>query len=575
MEAIQVAQYESDASDEEIVGENYDTNGNERSSKKRKPKCWVNENTFDNAGEAEASIGNERSKHYTNYTENGKVVYYRCDKAKRRGSQCEARIYLLYHADSDKVTVYKTEVEHGNHHDKLRGVDRNKYGTYIISLGESEEWCKNNLNIPTDPNKPFVVSYKILYNDEVYEDDQDIEDDGENKFRIFISFICLLNIASTSSHIHANATHKLVWQGYPVLIVETTDLNKSFHPFGLATCSNGKTEDFEIIFNSIQIGMQVINKDLLKPTASISDAADAIKNGFRNVFNNEYNQIMCWAHMKRKVGHRICQINDKDIRKETMEDIEMLQLSNSVPVFILASTLFIKKWNMNNKQQNRSILDFLEYFDNEWFQSNDDDGTFRERHVLSRFLTITTNIINNWSVERDASSINAKIFATEPTISLQLWTSSYQWAKSIKDIICIENSDSKQYYIPARDLQSITQADLYKYKNRKLSNFNQFKKSFDICLPFQMSDNNKKSQLTSLYKTRRPKSYEIERTKENLSQKAAKSLRYDLKSFNKTNTIPKERFSQNTVALHFKVSLSELLDRMKDAEPSFVRYVGQ
>ncbi|CAF4355376.1 unnamed protein product, partial [Rotaria sordida] len=144
-----------------------------------------------------------------------------------------------------------------------------------------------NLNIPTDPNKPFVVSHKILYNDEVYEDDQDIEDDGENKFRIFISFICLLNIASTSSHIHGNATHKLVWQGYPVLIVETTDLNKSFHPFGLATCSNGKTEDFEIIFNSIQIGMQVINKDLLKPTASISDVADAIKNGFRNVFNNE------------------------------------------------------------------------------------------------------------------------------------------------------------------------------------------------------------------------------------------------------------------------------------------------
>ncbi|CAF1096253.1 unnamed protein product [Rotaria sordida] len=89
-----------------------------------------------------------------------------------------------------------------------------------------------------------------------------------------------------------------------------------------------------------------------------------------------------------------------------------------------------------------------------------------------------------------------------------------------------------------------------------------------------MSDNNKKSQLTSLYKTRRPKSYEIERTKENLSQKAAKSLRYDLKSFNKTNTIPKERFSQNTVALHFKVSLSELLDRMKDAEPSFVSFIN-
>ncbi|CAF1367410.1 unnamed protein product [Rotaria sordida] len=205
--------------------------------------------------------------------------------------------------------------------------------------------------------------------------------------------------------------------------------------------------------------MQVINKDLLRPTVLISDTADAIKNGFRNVFNNEYNQIMCWTHMKRKVKHCICQINDKDIRKEIMEDIEILQLFNSIPVFKLASTLFMKKWNMNNKQQNQSILDFLEYFDNEWLQSNNgwyegiqlyasstnsvieatnetikDDGTFRERHVLSRFLTIATNIINSWSVERDAFSINAKIFATETTLSLQLWTLSYQWAKPTKDI---------------------------------------------------------------------------------------------------------------------------------------------
>ena len=78
----------------------------------------------------------------------------------------------------------------------------------------------------------------------------------------------------------------MVWQGFPVLIVVTTDLNKVFHPFGLAICSNEKTKDFEFIFNSIQIGMGKLNKDLLKPTSLISDAADSIKNGFRNVFNN-------------------------------------------------------------------------------------------------------------------------------------------------------------------------------------------------------------------------------------------------------------------------------------------------
>ncbi|CAF3013387.1 unnamed protein product, partial [Rotaria sp. Silwood2] len=72
-----------------------------------------------------------------------------------------------------------------------------------------------------------------------------------------------------------------------------------------------------------------------------------------------------------------------------------------------------------------------------------DDGTFRERHFLSRLLTISSNIINNWSIERDPSLANARIFATEPKISLELWTSSYQWDTSTKDIICIPNDSSK------------------------------------------------------------------------------------------------------------------------------------
>ena len=74
----------------------------------------------------------------------------------------------------------------------------------------------------------------------------------------------------------------------------------------------------------------------------------------------------------------------------------------------------------------------------------------------------------------------------------------------------------------------------------------------------------------SLYPMRRPKSFDTDRSKENLSQKTAKSLRQEsyvaqLKSSSfdsestffrrpyKSNTSLKERFSQNTVTLHFKV----------------------
>ncbi|CAF4735169.1 unnamed protein product, partial [Rotaria magnacalcarata] len=78
-----------------------------------------------------------------------------------------------------------------------------------------------------------------------------------------------------------------------------------------------------------------------------------------------------------------------------------------------------------------------------------------------------SNIINNWSIQRDPSSTNAKRFTVEPTIYLNLWTSSYQWAKLTKDIICPQNDVSKKYYIPARNLEFISQAVLNKYINRK------------------------------------------------------------------------------------------------------------
>ena len=42
-------------------------------------------------------------------------------------------------------------------------------------------------------------------------------------------------------------------------------------------------------------------------------------------------------------------------------------------------------------------------------------------------------------------------------------------------MVWLPNDASKQYCIPARDLQSITYADLNKYINKKLTTFNQFK----------------------------------------------------------------------------------------------------
>ena len=551
MKAVQVVQYESDASDEEIIQNDCAKDETKEVRRKKKTKFWIKQATFNDAGEAEASINkNDWAKHYTNYTEDGRRVYYRCRKAKRRGPQCSSSISLLYHADSDKVTMYKTETDHDHNDDEVYGIDQNvkqcidelykdgivkpklivralqsrglkvptyaqlsnylvyykrkKHGSHTISLGELHQWCQDHSNVPLDENQAFVVSYRIVYDDE-YEDDEDVDDTDGRVFRLFLSSVRLLRIGSVASHICADATYKLVWQGFPVLVVGTTDLNKAFHPLGLAICSNEKMKDFEFIFNTLQVGMQKINRDALKPKALVCDAADSINNGFKRVFGDSFDRIMCWSHMKGKIESRVCRIDDRSIAKEMIEDIEMLQLCNSPSLFESATVLFMKKWKHNNKENNQSVLDFLQYFDDEWLHSNSgwyegiqlytpstnnaleatnrtikDDGTFLERHVLSRFLTTASDIVRNWSIDRDPSSTNAKQFASEPTITLELWTKSYQWAKLTKNITCIPDDSAKIYYIPARDLSSFSKADLDRYKKQKFTTFNQFKKSFDI-----------------------------------------------------------------------------------------------
>ncbi|CAF4020054.1 unnamed protein product, partial [Rotaria sp. Silwood1] len=54
MEGIQVGQYVSDLSDEEV----YKVSNEKPQKKKKRTKYWVKEAVFDNAGEAEASLGN-------------------------------------------------------------------------------------------------------------------------------------------------------------------------------------------------------------------------------------------------------------------------------------------------------------------------------------------------------------------------------------------------------------------------------------------------------------------------------------------------------------------------------------
>lgn len=59
-----------------------------------------------------------------------------------------------------------------------------------------------------------------------------------------------MNNQGLTVHLCADASHKLIQHGFPVLIVITTDKANQFHHFSLAMCCHEKDEAFKFIFNS-------------------------------------------------------------------------------------------------------------------------------------------------------------------------------------------------------------------------------------------------------------------------------------------------------------------------------------
>jgi hypothetical protein len=546
MSNFAVNPYLSDEDDQMNCSNNFNKHDSNSKCAARKYLSWIKIQSFDDPDKAIAALHGEWGKDFSNNTLEGRKVYFRCKKAKSRGVKCSARRFLLYHSDSLKISLYKTNKDHD--HDKtenIRGIsnevkdiikqlindgvtlsrqiimalqERNvniptklqlnnyiaqykkaRFGASAISLGELEKWCEENSHIPGDEDKSFVVNYIINDGDFIVDLDRD---DGAY-FAFFISTKRLLNIAAKSTHLHADATYKLIWQGYPVLIVGTTDLSKSFHPFGLAVCCSEKKKDFIFLFNSLQIGLNKIDKPPIQPIALVCDASFAIIKAFSAVFKNEHKVIMCWAHMKRCVAKKVSMINDKQMAREIIDDIDLLQICESANLFNNAVKLFKEKWSQFDQ-----VNDFMKYFEFEWLEKHPgwyegmqlyipstnnaleatnrtikENSTFRNRLQLSVFLYTATKIVHNWSYDRDEKNINVRKFSTEAVISFELWTKSYEWAKQNRDIIGVNDKDNKKifYYISCNDDEKVDEHQISKYNSCNFDSFSQFKDYFKIC----------------------------------------------------------------------------------------------
>ena len=136
----------------------------------------------------------------------------------------------------------------------LTRYNKKKIGDTNMSLGELAKWCDDHCMIPSPSliDEPYVLNHNFFFNDC---DDENIEMfEAGDQFRFILSTRALLELSSSLVVLQTDATYKLIWNGFPVLIIGGSDAKRRFFPIAIAVCSAEKHLDFKFIFDSLQKG---------------------------------------------------------------------------------------------------------------------------------------------------------------------------------------------------------------------------------------------------------------------------------------------------------------------------------
>lgn len=474
----------------------------EQPTKKRRiHQQFVYERTFDTLDGAMEMVESENcwSKYYQTSSVVGKRLKFRCNLVKYHGEQCAASIYLLFESRSAKAHLHRS-VDNHNHNENVNmvvdisdeakaviseiyelGITRPKrvletlmaknlpipdkkllivhlkklrkelYGNEYIDMVKLKNYLIENEKVPESKSEMFIVDYQISIDEET------------PFFRFLASSKQLLSFAINATNIHTDATYKLIWQGFPVLLVGTTDMRRKFHPFGVAVCTNERTEDFSFVFAALVKGVNNLFNISFTPSVLICDAAQSIHNGYREEFGGSGQIVMCWAHMRRKVVEKSRKfIRRKDQQIQLMNDIDRLQQSWSDDIFDMAVELFKLKWK-------HVFPEFFSCFESEWLNKNrywyegvrpltpktnnalestnriiKDEYTMRQRYDFGRFRRVLSDMIYKWSLAYENGSNE---FHTTVCIELKMWTAAYALARENKPMTVIKSSSNVTYYL--------------------------------------------------------------------------------------------------------------------------------
>lgn len=341
------------------------------------------------------------------------------------------------------------------------------------------QWCEKHSQFPTDPNEAFILGYESCSMKE------------KMSFRFTMTTPNLLKKLAKRETICIDATYKLDWLGFPLIMMGTVDREKKFHPLIYACSSHERTEDYAFVFDTVKDGIRKHLKKKFNPKTLIADGADAIRSGFYTVFPNAKLDIMCFAHVLRNIRKR--PFASKNNKSLIIDDIRKMQLASNRKVFEYMAELFCNKWSPIESN-------FVQYFKQQWLgnHSNWFEGaadytpstnnsleshnavikrkvTFRKRLPLNQFLLTMKEMTEDISMQ--LSNEERKI-AEEPKIDKETWTKAAKMhIEDFKSFKAKDNRDDlKTYIVPSSKCKTEDANEKY-YKclvKRQWGSFDEF-----------------------------------------------------------------------------------------------------
>uniref|UniRef100_A0A914WHL2 MULE transposase domain-containing protein n=1 Tax=Plectus sambesii TaxID=2011161 RepID=A0A914WHL2_9BILA len=191
----------------------------------------------------------------------------------------------------------------------------------------------------------------------------DCDPDNPNAFYTFLTTQRLLqNLGKPGGDVlQVDGTYKLMYEENTVLTLGVSDRHRRLHPVGITII--GQTESttaYVKLFECLKEALRQSGLPEYRPSAVMSDGDPSITRAVSKVFSTAL-CLTCFFHMKKQV--KVQMMNKgvpKERRSKILKEISLLQLSPTVPVFLLAAKKLLKQW------RTEGMTRFSHYFRRIW-----------------------------------------------------------------------------------------------------------------------------------------------------------------------------------------------------------------